>query len=299
MLDRSSLSIMSVLMIAIVALLGIHLSSVPAEAQMEGMDMGDYRLTFTTDPAEVQAGEPFSLTLNFFQSDGTTPVTEFDEVHTKLLHLILVSDDLTQFLHLHPDYEGDGKFVLKDALLPELANYVVFADFTPTGDVQQVIRAELPVQGAEAKTPELAVSAHEVTVGALKVTLDIPETLSAGAETTITFHVSDAATGEPVDTLDEYLGAAGHLVMIDNTANVYIHTHPAGDHDMAGMGGMAGMTMQYGPDIQFNAAFPDIGLYALWLQIQYQGEVYTAPFVVDVTEIAESTPEVTHEAHHG
>lgn len=295
MFDRWTLGISGILMTFILVLFGLHLAqpTTPAAAQMEGT--GDYRLTIATNPTVVEANQPFSLTLDIFEADGTTPVAEFDEVHTKLLHLILVSEDLTEFLHLHPDYEGDGKFVLNDTLLPKAANYVVFADFTPTGGEQQVIRGTLNTQSAQSVTPELAVSEAEFAVGSLKVHLEIPDTLNAGEETLIGFHVTDTESGDPVDDLDEYLGAAGHLVILDNTANIYIHTHPAeGDHDM---NSMVGMDMHYGPDIRFEATFLDTGLHAMWLQLQYQDEVYTFPFVVNVT--GEASPEATAEAHSG
>ena len=51
------------------------------------------------------------------------------------------------------------------------------------------------------------------------------------------------------------------------------------------------MPMQYGPDLEFMTAFPSAGLWAMWLQVQYKGDVYTFPFVVDVTDNADVTPE--------
>jgi hypothetical protein len=195
-------------------------------------------------------------------------------------------------LHVHPDYQGDGVFVLKDLVLPVAANYVTFADFTPTGEEQHFVRNTLAVSDAPTKRPDLVLSPTEVTVDDLKMQLVNTDEFKAGTETTLKFHVSDAATGEPVDTLDEYLGAAGHLVIIDQTRQIYIHTHPAG-HDMEAMSGMAGMEMpaQFGPDLEFMTEFPSEGLWSMWLQVQYKGEVYTFPYVVEVTGTAEETPE--------
>jgi hypothetical protein len=304
MLDRYTVSITGILMIFIAVLLGVHLvqDSAPTAAQsdMGGMDMStgtneDYQAVLKTNPAAVEAGKPFQLTLNILDADGKTPVSEFDEVHTKLLHLILVSQDLSQFLHVHPDYMGNGEFVLDDAVLPVAANYIAFADFTPTGEHQQVVRLNLPTQGAQTAAAALAIGSTESTTGPLKITLDVPETLAAGAEQGIVFHVADAETGEPLDTLDEYLGAAGHLVIVDESGQTYLHTHPA-DHNMGAMGGMA-MDMHYGPDLTFNTAFPGTGLYKMWLQVQYKGEIYTAPFVINVSAMAEATPEATEDAH--
>jgi hypothetical protein len=265
------------------------------------MNMAVYSVSIDVEPAEVVAGQPFRLTMNIFGPHSKTLVTKFDEVHTKLLHLIIVSEDLTVFMHVHPELGADGRFTLDSVTLPKPGNYVLFADFTPTGDKQQVIRLTLATKDAQSAPAKLELSPREVTVGPLKIALDVPDTLSAATESMITFHVSDAKTGEPVNTLDAYLGAAGHLVIIDSAAEVYLHTHPA--DEMADMGSssggsMGGMSMEataeaqsYGPDITFHTEFPSPGRYAMWLQVQYQGEVYTAPFVVDVT--GEATPEAT------
>jgi hypothetical protein len=270
----------------------------------ESMNMSVYSVSIDVQPAEVVAGQPFRLTLNIFGPHSKTLVTNFDEVHTKLLHLIIVSEDLTVFMHVHPELGADGRFTLDSVTLPRPGNYVLFADFTPTGDQQQVIRLTLSTKDAQSSPANLELSPRESTVGPLKIALDVPDTLSAGAESMITFHVSDAKTGDPVNTLDAYLGAAGHLVIIDSTTEVYLHTHPVDDMDNMGsmggkMGGSApGMHTQataevqtYGPDMTFHTEFPAPGRYAMWLQVQYQGEVYTAPFVVDVT--GEATPEAT------
>lgn len=237
----------------------------------------------TLEAQTPSAEEPFTLSLNIVNHDDT-PVSEFDVVHDKLLHLIVVSDDLTEFLHVHPEYQGEGVFVLDDAVLPRAANYALFADFTPTGDTQQVVRLNLATLDAEEATAELVPSPQEVTVEPLKVKLDLPAELKAGEDVTLGFHITDAATGEPVDTLDEYLGAAGHLVILDQSVETYLHTHP--EHDEH-----AGHTMnpKYGPDIEFTTQFPEIGSYAMWLQVQYQGEIYTAPFVIEITEEAEES----------
>ncbi len=268
-----------------------------------------YIVNISTDPKTIEANKPFTLAVSILNADGKTPVAEFDEVHTKLLHFILVSEDLTQFLHVHPDYQGDGVFILKDLVLPVASNYVTFADFTPTGDKQHFVRNTLEVSGAVTTHPNLVMSPFEITTGNLKMQLTNTDGFQAGAETALKFHVTDAATGVDVASLDEYLGAAGHLVIIDQTTQIYIHTHPAG-HDMAEMTGMAGMgdiatptpamagmdmPTQYGPDLEFMADFPSAGLWSMWLQVQYKGDIYTFPFVVDVMDNVEATPEAhTH-----
>lgn len=303
MFSRGTVAWTAVLSLFIIVLLGVHMRDTTNEVAAHPDD--GYQPIVKMEPTTIEAGQTVSLTLNMFQPDGVTPLVSIDEVHTKLLHLILVSQDLSEFLHVHPDYQGDGVFVLNDLTLPSDDNYTVFADFTPTNHVQKVVRLEISRPDAATITSDLAVSAPEFTVGPLKITVDVPDNLSAGIEQSLVFHVTNAETGEEISTLDEYLGAAGHLVIIDHTGETYLHTHPA-DHDMDAMEGME-MAAHYGPDLEFNTNFPATGLYKMWLQVQYEGEVYTAPFVVDVTNVvdptavtAEPMAEVTSEAHgHG
>jgi hypothetical protein len=298
MIDRYTLGVTGGLVLFIIALLGVHLTMPDSVVAHRGVD-DDYQPVVLMEPDSIGAGQPVSLTLRMFQPDGQTPLVSFDEVHTKLLHLILVSQDLSQFLHVHPDYQGEGVFVLNDLTLPSDDNYTVFADFTPTNRTQEVVRMQLSRPDASTVSPNLEISAQEVTAGPLKITVDVPENLSAGIEQSLVFHVADAETGEELDTLDEYLGAAGHLVIVDQSGEIYLHTHPA-EHEMADMGGME-MEPHYGPDLEFVTEFPGTGLYKMWLQVQYEGEIYTAPYVVNVSEMAEASPEATEAAHdaHG
>lgn len=289
----------SVVLITVIILTAsfVALANSPTDYLVHNDAHAMYQVTLATEPSTPQSSQPFTLMLDIASSEDKTPVAEFDEVHTKLLHLIIVSEDLSKFLHLHPDYQGEGRFVLNDVLLPEYGNYIVYADFTPTGAGQQVVRSTLSTVSATINRPQLTTTEPEVVIGPLHVRLDLPDSLTPGTKLNIKFYVSDAESGEPIDTLDEYLGAAGHLVIIDESTEQYIHTHPAGDHDMAAMGNMK---MQYGPNISFEAEFPQTGLWATWLQIQYKGEIYTAPFVIEVAGKAAPQSEATHEAHsHG
>jgi hypothetical protein len=95
----------------------------------------------------------------------------------------------------------------------------------------------------------------------------------AGAEADLTFTVS--RDGEPVDDLQPYLGAYGHLVTLRAGDLAYLHTHPGEDAEP----GVAG-----GPDVEFMTTFPSPGTYRLFLDLQVDGEVRTAELTVDVGE---------------
>ena len=77
-------------------------------------------------------------------------ITRYEVEHTKKIHLIVVSDDLGTFMHVHPALTG-GHFI-ETLRVPRAALYHVFADVTPTGDGQQVFRFDVPF-GSAGRTP--------------------------------------------------------------------------------------------------------------------------------------------------
>ena len=62
---------------------------------------------YTFDPEERQLGRgTFAFTID--GPDGQ-PVTAYDELHDKELHLIVASRDLRQYAHLHPVRDDAGR----------------------------------------------------------------------------------------------------------------------------------------------------------------------------------------------
>jgi hypothetical protein len=85
------------------------------------------------------------------------------------------------------------------------------------------------------------------------------------------FVVSDATSGAPVTDLEPYLGATGHLLIVDRELRAAIHGHPEG-------------APSPGPTVDFDPVLPAPGRYKLWVQFQRKGRVLTIPFVIEVPE---------------
>jgi len=117
-----------------------------------------------------------------------------------------------------------------------------------------------------------------------------PASLVAG-DATLTFHLSKG--GQPLTTLEPYLGAMGHLVVISADTTQFLHAHPA-DHaspqekSMAtgepshGHGSVDDVPVRTSSPVAFGTWFPSAGLYKAWGQFQIDGKIVTAPFVVEV-----------------
>ena len=80
------------------------------------LDTREYELDFSTSPAAVRAGTPFTITLTV--KDGDEAITKFEEVHDKRYHLFIISRDMTVFEHVHPVLQPSGAWEL-EATLPK------------------------------------------------------------------------------------------------------------------------------------------------------------------------------------
>jgi hypothetical protein len=108
----------------------------------------------------------------------------------------------------------------------------------------------------------------EKTVEGLRVRLDATG-LKAGREAMLRFTLADASSGAPISDLEPFLGAAGHMLLVNADLTEASHAHP---EEQAARG----------PSVSFEPRMPAAGLYKLWVQFQRKGQVITAPFVVRV-----------------
>ncbi|MFE7212213.1 hypothetical protein ACFY0A_28435 [Streptomyces sp. NPDC001698] len=91
---------------------------------------------------------------------------------------------------------------------------------------------------------------------------------------------SDAATGRPVDDLQSYLAAAGHIVVMRADGRTFAHEHV----EVTGADGLPVFALPaqtFGPELDVHAEFPTAGTYQLWAQFRLaDGDVVTVPFTV-------------------
>ncbi|WP_342351872.1 hypothetical protein [Paenibacillus xylanexedens] len=217
--------------------------------------------------SDVKANENSHLTIQITDADGN-PVNEFEMGHEKRMHLIVVSKDLSYFNHIHPDYKGDGKFAIETSF-PAGGEYKILADFVPKGGASTTLSEWVNVGGQEkAQKPVQADSNLVKEVDGKKIELSL-STKKANNDVNLTFNIMDASTNEGINNLEQYLGAVGHVVILSEDAEQYLHVHPTEEKAT-------------GPKAEFMTSFPHSGIYKIWGQFQHDGEVFTVPFVVDV-----------------
>jgi len=231
---------------------------------------------------KIVVGKPATMIFTIKDPTGL-PVTKVEEVHEKLLHLLMVSKDLAWYAHEHPVIQADGTFTFTYTF-PEAGEFVFYNDFTPPSVGQQVVQVPITVEGPPSTAPAkrvLTVDADKPkTVEGYTVSLDTGGPVKTGAATHMTYTV--AKDGKPVTDLQPYLGAMGHLVIISSDLKEFVHSHP---HEE---GAEHGAATKGGPKVDFEAHFKAAGIYKGWAQFNVgttaKEQVITVPFTFKVAK---------------
>ncbi|MDX6744003.1 hypothetical protein [Actinocorallia sp. A-T 12471] len=223
---------------------------------------GGYTLDLETARAAAAGETPVRFTI---RDASGKPVTAYETVHDKELHLIVADRDLRVFRHVHPTRDGAGVWSTT-VDLPSAGSHRVFADFTPEGGQGLTLGADLAVPGEyrPAALPEPSAKAE-----ADGYTVEMRGNVAAGSSSTVTFAVRK--DGRPVAGLEPYLGAYGHLVALRAGDLAYLHVHPAEE---------AGAGVSDSPEVAFAVSAPSAGAYRLFLDVKIDGVVRTAAFTL-------------------
>jgi hypothetical protein len=232
-----------------------------------GLQISEAGYTLDLKTPSVTAGQRSELRFAIRDASGRA-VTAYQVEHEKELHLIVASDDLVTYRHLHPTRATDGTWSIP-VELPRAGGYRVFADFTPAkkGAENLTLGADLAAAGAY-QPEKLPAQTGTTTVDGYQVQLT--GGLRPGGASEVELKVS--RNGKPVTDLQPYLGAYGHLVALRSGDLAYLHVHPNGEPG-------DGKT-KAGPGISFTATAPSEGSYRLFLDFKHEGKVHTAAFTV-------------------
>ena len=223
-------------------------------------------LMVQAEPAAPSVGQPVALKMMIHGTKGNM-VRGFEVVHEKLVHLIMVRDCLDEFAHEHPEVDDQGNLTLTHTF-PKAGKYYLYADYKAKGQAASVARAELDVRGEASTAAALVVDAPgKVAADGLVAIIEL-QNAKAGQEAEIQFRLTDES-GNPVNDLQPYLGARGHLVVLSADGAQYVHSHPMDKSASAN-------------EVAFMSHFPMAGTYKGWGQFRKAGRIHTVPFVVQV-----------------
>jgi hypothetical protein len=228
-----------------------------------GLAVSAEGLTLRLRPAHLKAGESHRLRFQIVDSDGT-PVTAFERMHARRMHLIVVRRDGSGFRHLHPEMDEAGTWETPVGF-DRPGVYRAFADFS-LGGRAHTLATDLFVAGGAFSAAPFPPPASLASTDGYRVALSGGDP-RAGSDADLTFTVS--RDGAPVDGLAPYLGARGHLVALREGDLAFLHVHPE-EHAASEN------------EISFGVSFPSAGRYRLYLQFRHGGAVHTAEFTVEV-----------------
>jgi len=220
--------------------------------------------------ARFEPGVRETLRFRVVDGEGRT-VRDFDVEHERAMHVIAARRDLTGYQHVHPRRTADGGWAV-DIAFPKGGPHRVFADFV-SGGKPQTLAADVEVAGRYAARPVPPPSSSAAAGDGYTVAV-----VAAGSERSFTVE----RDGVPVDDIEPYLGARGHLVALREGDLAFQHVHP---RDSA----------TEGREIGFDVALPGAERHRLFLQFKHDGEVHTAAF----TEPAGAAAKAHGEAGHG
>lgn len=267
--------------IATVALL---IGSTSAQSGIYALAYGKPAITSNLWARATNAG----TTIDILQRDARSnePVLRYHRDQTKLMHLVIVRDDLNGFAHLHPVLGADGHFTIL-APLSSAHSYIVYADTTPQGLSKQVFRFHI----GDARIPAATFApAANANVQGYDVHLSA-DRIDAGKGATITATIRHGRT--IANNVHPYLGAAAHAVFINIRTLTYEHVHPMAAGPAAGAMNMPGMPMEnmdHEAELPADAtlhgtmtlAIPALapGTYRMWLQFRAGSALIVAPFTI-------------------
>jgi hypothetical protein len=228
-----------------------------------------YKMNFSSNPASIEAGKQAILSMTPQIVGKENEQVPLDIEHEKKIHFIMVSDDLSWFDHQHPEYVSTGSYDLPYTF-KNGGKYILFADYKPTGGNHALEKINVEVKGKSNPSTTYKEARLVSKTGEFEVTIS-----PAGGnkiESGSLQHLKGAITknGKAIDagSLENYLGAKAHMVVIGIDDKNYLHVHPGVENG----------------NFDLHTTFEKPGIYRGWIQFQSAGKIYTADFVFKVEQ---------------
>ncbi|MBY0451245.1 MAG: hypothetical protein K2X01_11535 [Cyanobacteria bacterium] len=241
----------------------------PKEMVMGSKIFQDYTWQIIPNQS-LQPGKPVTLTFDITEKKTGIPIQNLQVAHEKLAHLVIVSQDLKAFQHLHPAIGDPGHMIVENTF-PKAGQYLLFLQFQTAKAGEQTLRQTLQIGQAKSSSARLVPDADQAKTvdGYIFKLSNYPTKANVASMPT----VSIERDGRPVEQIQSFLGAGGHAVIISQDTQSFLHVHP--------MTKPVGDNLYRSP-IAFHTLIPEPGLYKLWTQFQINGKVQTADFTFQV-----------------
>jgi len=252
-------------------------------------------------PVPYNIGVPLSVDFFVNTKPGNVPVlaNQLQIEHTKLMHVVGLRSDMNEFFHIHPEFLADNPSIFSiEHIFKKPGLYKIWSSVKKDGVDHVFGHPEVNINGAGPREEKKVSFERNIVTDNYQVSLTADSTVVKGREAELSFDIH-TLTGQEV-TVEDYLGAQMHLVLIKDDLKQFIHTHPAG-HGHSGNYELIPIARANGDDdhgtggdevISFAITLPEAGLYKAFAQFRPQGtklptdEAITAEFWIEVEEKA-------------
>lgn len=235
-----------------------HMAMTAHAGNRNSVDVYMYKVGFARPNAEAGKESLLRFTINEMHSGK--PISNLGIVHDKIMHVVLVRNDLKHFDHVHPEMNEAGIFSAP-YIFSSSGLYRIWVDFTIDG-MQHIIDFDINV-------PSNLEAGEKDMLNGIKVNFKSPKEIMAGKEIDLEFEIFDE-NNKPIAITEKFLGANAHLIDIDEKLEEFDHNHDEKfDKDNV---------------ISFRHEFSKSGRHRLWVQFLVNNRVKTASFDLMVTE---------------
>ena len=209
------------------------------------------KVALHTEPQKIDAGKPATLTFHLTDADGE-PFTDLMVHHDRILHVLVVSENLQIVGHIHPeDFESrdmlaelEGAYTVHFTF-PEAGRYILAFDVMTAdaefskylyvdvagekkmADLSKDLRTEKSVFGYTEEGGDRFTKAVSVTDGkgtsTYHVKITVPDRIKAGEMVHIGYNFS--RDGKPITDFVPFLDAPMHFAIVSTRLDGILHTH--------------------------------------------------------------------------
>jgi len=254
-----------------------------------------------TAPSVLEAGRPQDLIIELKDEKGK-PLTDLEFSHERLVHVVIISEDLETLGHVHAEDIGPitdemkaaGRYTVRYTFPQQGREYLVAVDTIHEGH-EVALYQRVKTAGTSSVPVITKDFSRTKTFDGYTTSFEYePSPLKSGEEAHFRYRFEKG--GAPVDDFEPYLAATTHLSIVSADLGTFIHTHGDITPEISALPGVseafasgaheggdnAAPPAQFGPYVTAHVVFPHPGLYKIFSQVQHQGKVIVTSFMVVV-----------------
>ena len=239
-------------------------------------------MSLETSPNQIEALQEVELALTPKDKSDNTAIVELQETHEKMIHVIVVNENLTWLDHIHAEPDNNGAYKVSETF-PSAGKYFVYADYKSTIGGLQTDRIEVKVTGKQNTAQHHHQEKTTSETDGYSLSIQNGNDLKTGR---VELPIMLEKKGSKVERSDieNYLGAVAHIILIGQEDKDFIHIHPESSETSP---------------IHAHAEITKPGVYRMWVQFQTNGKVNTADFTLNLEQGTEKTEGSHNHSHVG